>query len=834
MSRAIVRGLGIALVSAGVFGGHVLGVQGAGPAPAALQAVGSQSTPAPTMLPGAASQGTLLQKYCVTCHNDRLRTAGLTLQGRDLSHVGGDAEVWEKVVRKLRTRTMPPPRAPRPDQATYHAMASWLETGLDTAAAAQPTPGRPPIHRLNRVEFANAVRDLLGVEVDGRSLLPPDGSGYGFDNIGDVLSVSPQLFERYMVAARKISRRAIGDPTIPPTIDTYRLTQRWDQHDRMSEDLPFGSRGGMAIRRYFPFDGEYLLRIRLMRLGGIEVGDLDREEQLEVRLDGARVTMFTIGGTEEAAGGKGAAESKTAADQADSTDDNDPLDKLQVRFHVKAGTHLVGVSFVRRSSAVTEGVAERRLPVAVAHALVHKQTWEIAVESVQIGPVRTVGVGAADIPSRRAIFVCQPTGSADEESCATTILSRLARRAYRRPVTKEDVQPLLDLYEVGRQQGGFEVGIGRGIERLLVSPEFLFRIAYDPANVAPGRAYRISDLELASRLSFFLWSSIPDDELLDVAERGQLKEPKVLEQQVRRMLGDARATALMRNFGGQWLLLRNLRVVEPDANLFPMFDENLRTAFQRETEMFLESVAREDRSVIDLVAANYTFLNQQLAEYYGIPHVYGSHFRRVTLSDGRRGGLLGHGSILTVTSVPTRTSPVTRGKWVLDTLLGAPPPAPPPDVPLLTEGPTKDGTLLSVRERMEQHRKHPACASCHVSMDPLGFALENFDAVGMWRTSEASRPIDASGTLPDGTTFEGPAGLRQALVAERDNFAYALTEKLLTYALGRGVEYYDAPAVRKIVREALPSEYRWSSLVLGISRSTPFRYRMAPTADVTP
>ena len=809
-----------------MMGGTVLVLVWAGYLHAAsLERARAQAPSATVAQPRGSAYRAVLDRYCVTCHSERivrgegappsllvsqLRTAGLTLDTLDLANVGKDAEMWEKVVQKLRARVMPPTGRLRPDEATYDTFASWLEAELDLGAATRPKTGRAAIHRLNRAEYANAIRDLLALEIDGRSMLPADNMSYGFDNNADALSVSPALLERYMSAARKVSRLAIGDPTIRPVVETYPVSSLLVQDDRMSEDLPFGSRGGIAFRHYFPLDGEYVLSIQLQRgRGGSDtIRGLSEPEEVDVRLDGERITLFRVGGQSE-------------EESPYSRGDRPPADAgLRVRFPAKAGMRLVGVTLLDRT-LLPEGVTPKRLPV---WRFGDTRTDRMGVDSVRIeGPFDALR--AAETPSRRRIFVCRPAGRSDGEPCARQILGALARRAYRRPVIDEDLQVLLSFYRAGRVESGFDTGIRRALENILVDPEFLFRIERDPVDVAPSTAYRLSDLELASRLSFFLWSSIPDDQLVDLATREQLSEPAVLEQQVRRMLADPRSTALMTNFATQWLHVRNMRVVSPDVNQFPEFDDNLREAFQRETELFLESQLREDRSVVELLTANHTFVNERLARHYGIPDVYGSHFRRVTFTDERRAGLLGQASILTVTSHANRTSPVVRGKWLLDNILGAPPPPPPPDVPALQENDEGDQPR-SVRERMEQHRTNPVCASCHAQMDPLGFALENFDAIGKWRdTDETHTPIDASGTLPDGTMFEGPAELRNLLRSRRDEYVMTVTSKLLTYAVGRGLEYYDSPAIRKIMREAASSDYRWSSIILGIANSTPFQMR---------
>ena len=791
-----------------VFGGAAL--QASVLAPAGHGAGGALVKTSSQGHPGASPQQAVLDRYCIVCHNARLRTANLALDTVNVERVGEDPDVWEKVLQKLQTQTMPPPGRPRPDQAAYDRFASWVETGLDRAAAAEPHPGRPTIHRLNRLEYTNAIRDLLNLEIDGQTLLPADDLAYGFDNNADILTVAPGMLERYMSAARTVSRLAIGDPTIEADVARYPVSSLLAQDDRMSEDLPFGSRGGIAIRHHFPIDGEYVITVSLQ-------GNRREAQEVDVRLDGVRLALLPVG--------------RWPADRVSQT----PAPAVRadgafvVRFPASAGTHVVSVSFSKRTS-VTEGVAPARLP-PWTYATGRGFVEQMALESIQIaGPYNpdTIGggsQGAGATASRRRIFVCRPTRE-DEASCATEILSTLARRAFRRPVTDDDLQPLLRFYHAGRGAGGFDAGIQRALDMILVDPEFLFRLERDPEGVRPGTAYRLSDVELASRLSFFLWGSIPDDRLLGVATTGRLGDPAVLEQQVRRMLADDRSSVLVSSFAAQWLHLRRMRSVTPDVNAFPGFDDTLRAALIRETELFLDSQLRADRSVVDLLTADYTFVNERLARHYGIPNVYGSRFRRVTWDDETRRGLLGHGSILTVTSLATRTSPVVRGKWVLENILGTPPPPPPPDVPDLPER-TDSGAATSMRARLEAHRANPVCASCHTRMDPLGFALEHFDAVGRWRDTEANTPIDASGTLPDGTSFDGLSELRRVLLDRRDEFVTTVTEKLLTYALGRGVQYYDRPAIRAIVNEAERSDYRWSSLILGVTRSVPFQMRSA-------
>jgi hypothetical protein len=669
------------------------------------------------------------------------------------------------------------------------------------------------IHRLNRVEYSNAVRDLLAVEIDGASLLPADDSSYGFDNIGDVLSVSPTLMEAYMSAARKISRLAVGNPNTVPVSQTYEIPKYVIQEDRMHEDLPLGSRGGIAIRHHFPHDAEYVIKIRLQRNSKSDIIGLAWPNELDVRLDGQRIQSFLIGGEHLL----------PPVPQAETSDELDA--GLEVRMPVKAGTHVVGVSF-RQVTAEIEKIPQ---PNVTDYAYAEDENYgnyeiKSAVGRVTIvGPYQATGIG--DTASRQKVFVCKPAGIPEEEACARRILSRLSRLAYRRPVIEQDVLPLLRIYEEARSEGGFEEGIQAALQRILVDPKFLFRIQRDPPNVRQG-AYQIGDIELASRLSFFLWSSIPDEELLNVAERGQLRDSETLQRQVIRMLSDSRSKALVSNFFGQWLYLRNVQRVWPDPDVFPDFDLNLREAFQRETEFFLESILRENRPIPEMLSADYTFVNERLARHYGIRNVYGSHFRRIQMADENRKGLLGHGSILTVTSYSTRTAPTIRGKFLMENILGTPPPPPPDNVPALSEG-RKDGKQLTMRQQLEEHRVNPACASCHRLMDPLGFALENFDATGKWRMIDVDgeTPIDASGVLPDGKEFRGPVELRGILLSRPEQFVTTLTEKLLTYGLGRGVEYYDMPAVRKIVREAAVDEYRWSAVVLGIVKSIPFQMR---------
>ncbi len=772
---------------------------------------------------GAAAERALLDRYCVTCHNQRLQVADLTLDTADVADVAAHPEIWEKVVRKLRAGAMPPAPRPRPAPAAYEAFTAWLETELDAAAARNPDPGRTDtFHRLNRSEYHNVIRDLLDLEVEVAALLPADDGSYGFDNIAGVLGISPTLLERYLSAAKKISRLAIGRPAPSATAETFRLVTDLTQDVRV-DGLPFGTRGGTRFEFTFPEDAVYGIRVQLSRDASGTLKTFDVPHQLEVSLDGEPLETFSVGEPPPPGAARGSPEYRAWQARQRAVDD-----AWEVRVPVRAGPHTVQVTFHQKTSAYSETL---RQPFLRPYTSITggDTRYQPYVGSVTVaGPFEASGSRPADgTPSRDRIFVCRPDsgGADDEAACAREIFSTLARRAYRRPVTERDLAVLLDFYEQGRADGGFEAGVELGLRRLLASPEFLFRVERDPAGAAPGTPYRVADIELASRLSFFLWSSIPDEELLDLAAAGTLHRQEVLEAQTRRMLADPRAEALIENFAGQWLYLRNVRALTPDEDLFPDFGEALRRAFQRETELFFGSVLLEDRSVLDFLTADYTFVNERLARHYGLPNVYGSHFRRVMLPDASRRGLLGHGSILAATAYPTRTSPVLRGKWVLENLLGTPPPLPPPDVPSLEEK-TGDGAALSMREAMEQHRANPVCASCHRLMDPPGFALEQFDAVGRYRTrNEANTPIDASGVLPDGTAFEGAAGLRDALLRRPDLFVTTLTEKLLTYALGRGVEHHDAPAIRAITREAAADGHRFSSLILGVIKSPPFQMR---------
>ena len=765
---------------------------------------------------GAISQTTatasepraVLNQYCVSCHNEKLKSGELALDTVNAENPGANPEVWEKVVRKLRGRMMPPPGRPRPDESTYDALVSTLEKSLDRAALANPNPGRTEtFRRLNRTEYQNTIRDLLAMDVDVASLLPKDDASYGFDNVG-VGGLSPTLLERYLAAAQKISRLAVGTPVKTPAANVVVLPADGTQEDH-TDGLPFGTRGGTIARYTFPVDAEYELQVRLMRNRNENVEGLSEPHEMEITVDGTRVGLFTIRPQRTAQGGVYYA-------------DQDVDKNLKVRVLVKAGPHAVAATFLLKTGALIE---TERQPYQAHFNMDRHPRVQPAVYSVSItGPFDSTGVGST--PSRDRIFVCRPAKPSDEERCAANIVSTLARRAYRRNVSADDLRVPLTFYREARAAGDFDTGIEMALRAILTSAEFLFRMERDPDNAARNRRYRISDVELASRLSFFLWSSIPDDELLDLATRGKLQDPAVLEKQVRRMLADSRSESLVSSFAEQWLYLRNLAAAGPDPRLFPDFDDNLRQAMRRETELFFQSIMKEDRSVVDLLRADYTFLNERLAKHYGIPNVYGSNFRRVSLAgDAVRGGLLGQGSILTVTSYGNRTSPVLRGKWILENILGTPPPPPPPNVPPLRDNPTT-GKVLTMRERMAQHRINPACSGCHQLMDPIGLSMENFDAVGRWRNrGEGDTAIDPAGALPSGAAFEGVAGLKRSLLSHPELFVNTMTEKLLTYGLGRGLDYYDAPAVRAITREAATNEYRFSSLILGVVKSTPFQMR---------
>jgi cytochrome c551/c552 len=755
----------------------------------------------------------ILDKYCVTCHNQKLKTGGLALDQSDPAHVSEQAETWEKVVRKLRAGMMPPQGLPRPDAATYEALTVSLENSLDKAAAGKPKLATPGVHRMNRTEYANAIRELLGLEIDPAVYLPADDSSYGFDNVASGLQLSPALVEGYVTAASKITRLALGHET-GWSRKMYHVREDYSQEDHI-DGLPFGTRGGLLIRHYFPADGEYTIAWLPVRttVGGLYGGD-NEGEQVEVLLDGDRLKLFKLG-----------ADVPLTANR----------EKNEVQVNIKAGTHAVGVTFLATTYVPNPDLNRHHRRSILDDNLIDGYTFTPQLSSVTItGPAK--GTRPKDTPSRAKILTCQPASAAEELPCAKKILAGLARQAYRRPITDQDTETLLGFYQAGKNAGDFEDGIERALQFMLAHPEFLFKTESGPNSVKPGQVYRISDLELASRLAFFLWSTIPDQELVNLATQGKLKDPAVLEQQVKRMLADPRSHELVKNFAGQWLQLRVLPTSTPEGTLFPDFDDNLRQALRTETEMFFESILREDRNALDLLTADYTFVNERLAAHYGIPNVYGSQFRRVKL-DGNldvRRGLLGKGSMLLVTSIADRTSPVQRGKWILMNILGTIPPDPPPNVPALKEA-AGSGTQVeqTMRQRMEQHRSNPACASCHRMMDPIGFALENFDGTGKWRTTQFGQKLDASGQLTDGTRIDGVVSLRQALLKYSPQFLRTLTEKLLTYGLGRGVEYEDMPVVRSIVREAAKQDNRFSSLILGIVKSEPFQMNRRPEGSVS-
>ncbi len=772
-----------------------------------------------------------LDKYCVTCHNDRLKTGGLTLATLDVEHPAVDAEIWEKAVRKLRAGLMPPAGAPRPDRAALDALRSSIEASIDRAAVEKPNPGATPLHRLNRTEYANVVRDLLAIDVDTSTLLPPDDSAEGLDNIADVLGTSPALIERYIGAAGKISRLAVGDTDVGTTSITYKARGDLSQ-DRQIDGLPIGTRGGIVIHHNFPVDGEYLFKFSLLKVNfGPTYGGAAKDEQIEMSVNGERVFLRDLQSVPYyyiRGGRQGGPVAAPAAGRQGGPPAASRAEGLEVRLKMNAGPQTIAVTFIKKTAAAVDDLIQRfdattadlQTGVQFGYTTVpHLSTVEI------LGPYHVSGPG--DTPSRAKVFVCRPASPSDEPACARKIVAALARRAFRRPVTDADIAPMMAFYKTGREGGAaFDRGIEMAVRRILAAPEFVFRFEHDPAAAA---AHRVSDLELASRLSFFLWSTIPDGELLKAAEQGRLKDPPVLEQQVRRMLKDPHAQSLVTNFAGQWLFLRELKNRNPDVLVYPEFDDNLRQAFQRETELLFDSVVHEDRSVFELLTADYTFVNERLARHYGIPNVYGSDFRRVPVPSDARRGLLGQGSLLMVTSNPNRTSPVTRGAWILENLMGTPPPSPPPNVPPFPEKQTGQGVkeeALSVRDKMMEHRKVQPCSGCHQIMDPIGLALENFDGVGRWRTVDARIPIDASGRLVDGTAVDGAASLRNALMTYPDAFVQTLIEKLLMYAVGRTAHHYDMPAVRAIAREAARDNYRFSSLVLAIVKSDPFQMRV--------
>ncbi len=774
------------------------------------------------------SQQAILDQYCITCHNEKLKTGGLALDSLRPDRVGVDAETWEKVVRKLRAGLMPPAGAKRPDRGSLDALATAIEERIDHFAANDPNPGRAPLHRMNRVEYANAIRDLLALDVDATTLLPADDSSHGFDNIANVLGVSPSLLERYVSAAAKISRLAVGERDAAPAQVTYTVKGDLSQNQTL-DGQPLGTRGGTTIQHNFPVDGEYVIRLSLLKLSfGQVFGEGAEGEELEVTLNGERVKLFKLDEVPMFFMRESPGSHPVKPQPADPIEERvkmTPDIRLEFKLNVKAGPQSIGVAFLQTSHAANEDLVRRPSSSTydVFIGMQYGYTTAPHLSRVVItGPYNATGPG--DTPSRRRVFVCSPAAPAEEATCARQILSTLVRRAFRRAPTSADMQSVLAFYQQERDRtGNFEAGIEMALRRILADPEFVFRFEPTPARAVPGKPYRINDTELASRLSFFLWSTIPDDELLTLGIEGKLHEPAILEKQTRRMLADPKARALVTNFANQWLFLRELKNVNPDVTIFPDFDDNLRQGFQRETEMLFEAVMREDRSVLDLLDADFTFVNERLARHYGIPNIYGPDFRRVPVPGDARRGLLGHGSLLLVTSNANRTSPVMRGKWILENLLGAQAPLPPPDVPPLEEKPT--AAARSVRERIEQHRSNPACAGCHKIMDPIGLALENYDAIGRWRTVDEGVRIDASAQLVDGSAIDGPASLRKAMLGRPNAFVGSMTEKLLMYGVGRELEYYDMPAVRTVMRDAAKNRYRFSDLVLGIVKNDAFQMR---------
>jgi hypothetical protein len=776
----------------------------------ALLAAGCQ----PSVEERAAASKSLIDRYCTDCHNDAERTGELTLEGVALTDVGAHADVWESVVRKLRGRMMPPAGEPLPERAATDQLVAYLEEQLDLHAAANPNPGVKSLHRLNRTEYGNAIRDLLALDIDASAYLPNDSEAYGFDNIADVLGTDPSLMDRYLAAAWKITSAAMGDLGLAPSVSTYRVPPDRSQRDHV-DGLPLGTRGGMLVSHYFPVDGEYLIKPKLWRNTVDVVRGTETPHDLEVSLDGGQLSLTRFGGPADEVPAQ-MFPGKTA----------DEIDRrFETRVMVKAGQHDVGVAFAKKSSAARQEVLQAfqrekhdaRMDVGIP------ELDQIVIE----GPLEIAGSGNA--PSRARIFSCQPAQDAEAAACAEQILTTLARRAYRHPVTAEERERLMTLYAAERAKGrSFDSGVQTALAYILVSPQFLFRVERDPPNAAPGTTYRIDDLELASRLSFFLWSSLPDDELIDAAAAGKLGQPKELERQVARMLADERATALATTFASQWLYLRNLRASAPDMYVFPDFDDNLRQSAIRETELLFETIVREDRPLTELLSADYTYMNERLAKHYGIPNLYGDQFRRVALTDERRFGLLGQASVLTLSSYPNRTSPVSRGNYVLTNILGTPAPSPPPNVPTLPENTAEK---LSMRARMERHRADPVCASCHQLMDPIGLVLERYDGIGRWRDEDNGEAVTDYGSpihvLRDFGPIDGPVDLRNAILSQPERFVRTATEKLMTYALGRQLTPADMPTARAIVRRAADNDYRFSSLVLGIVTSDTFQMRIA-------
>jgi len=769
----------------------------------------------------------VLNQYCVTCHNQTLKTANVLLDVANIGNLADDPDLWERVLTKLTLRAMPPVGMPaRPDEKQYESLVSYLRTGLGQLAAQNPNPGRPTIHRLNRAEYTNAIRDLLDLEINGSEYLPADNVEYGFDNIAEVLAVSPLLMEQYLFAAARVSRLAVGPANMLPVSESYTLPDELMQNSRTSDDLPFGTRGGLAIEHYFPMDGEYVIRVRLARNTAGYIRGMRKQHSVEVRLDRKRVELFKVGGEIHARSGPVFTDSQNPdhAGDLDQVGYELSADKdMEVRIPVTAGAHSLSAAFLANAAKKTGYLS----PDLTLYDISNYKGGEPTILSVTItGPYNAKGAG--ETPSRNRIFTCKPS-SAKDETCANSILSSLARRAYRRPVTENEVSGLLELYRRGRDQNGFEAGIELALQAILAGPEYLFRIEQRPPENSKDKIYQISELDLASRLSFFLWSSIPDEELLVLAENGKLREKGVLRQQVERMLADPRSEAFVERFGSQWLTWRDVEIVEPQRAIFTEFDGELRLAMKKELELWFKDMVREDKSVLDILSSEYTFINERLARHYKIPNIYGSNFRKVKLEDPLRRGILGKAGILSITSYNNRTSPVVRGKWVLENLLDMAPPPPPDDAfqPDLEVADKDTGRILTIRESMEKHRSNPICANCHKMMEPIGLALETFDATGAMRTryKDADADVDASGILFDGKPFDDTLGFQKEFLKYADRSVETVTNKLFTYALGRGVDYYDKPAVREIVENAKKSNYTWSSLVLGIIESTPFQYR---------
>lgn len=775
------------------------------------------AAPASAPVASTASQRALIDKYCVVCHNQRAKTAGLMLDKMDLDRVAENPQIWEKVILKLRGGMMPPQGMPRPDQATIDSLATWVENSIDRAAASASNPGAVAVHRLNRTEYGNAVRELFGLQIDPTALLPTDDESDGFDNMAAVLKVSPSFLEQYISAADQVSALAVGDPTAPPLSKVYRASPDLSQLTHV-EGMPLGTRGGFSVVHNFPLDGEYQFNIGLHR-SAIYLEGLEFQHRVIMTIDGVRVFENSLGGDQDLEAqdhGLAAATEKIMARFRN------------IRLKVKAGPHTVAVTFIARDFAESDEVLQ---PLAreISNYQIKASGFPNGIPTIDrlevLGPFKASGVG--DTPSRRRIFLCHPATEAEELPCAKKIIASIESEAFRRPATDSDLETALSFYQRGRNSGGFDSGIQNAVTYVLASPKFLYRSDADPAGSAPGSVHPISDLELASRLAFFLWSAPPDDELRKIAVQGKLREPRILRAQVIRMLADSKSDALSNNFATQWLNIRSIEGIDPDLDVFPNFDDNLRQAMIRETELFFSSVVHEDRSALDLLNGNYTFVNERLALHYGIPNIRGDQFRRVTLTDEQRWGLLGKGSVLMATSYANRTSPVLRGKWILENILGTPPPSPPPNVPALKEN-VAGMKAQSIRQLLEQHRANPNCATCHRVMDPLGFSLENFDAIGKWRTDDGGNPIDASGQLADGTKVNGPIALRQALMKHPQQFVGTLTEKLMSYALGRSIAYYDMPTVRQIVRQVANDNYRFSSIIMGVVQSSPFQLRKVP------